>query len=97
MLELVVLAVTLLLGAYIVKKTMIALAFAFLLFVSVPGTVSVWADASTNGCLHSGNQAAGCTATSTPEPSSLAMLATGLIAVGALCFFGRKKLANLAR
>jgi len=77
-----------------VKKSIVALALAFVFFVAVPSSVSVWADASPNGCLHSNNQAAGCTSRSVPEPSSLAMLTTSLVAVGALCFFARKKLAD---
>jgi hypothetical protein len=79
------------------KKTAITLALGFVLFVAVPGTVSVWADASPNGCLHSNNRAAGCSVVHTPEPSSLAMLAIGLAATGAFFVFGRRKLTNHGR
>jgi hypothetical protein len=79
-----------------VKKRITTLAFALVSFAVVPGTVSVWADASPTGCVSSGGQAAGC-ASSAPEPSSLAMLAVGLIAVAALGYFGRKKFANHAK
>ena len=75
------------------KKAKIAAAFAVVLFAAIPGAFSVRAQASPNGCLHSNNNAAGC-AVSMPEPSEWALLATGLIAVGALAFFGRKRLAN---
>lgn len=79
------------------KNNLIKLFFGIALLGLFPGTVSVWADASPNGCLHSDGQAAGCSAASTPEPSSLAMLTVGLIGVAALGFFGRKKFANQSK
>ena len=76
------------------KKTRIALAFAIVLFAAAPGIVSVRAQGTLTPVPCTNATAAGCGIKSVPEPSSLSMLATGLIAVGALVFFGRKKLAR---
>jgi hypothetical protein len=74
------------------KKTTIALGFAVVLFAAVPGTVSVRAQNTPTPVPCTSTTAIGCKAV--PEPSSLSMLAAGLIAVGALVFFGRKKLVR---
>lgn len=66
--------------------------------VALPG-VSAYADASQNGCEHSGNQAAGCTGdtdkkkstASVPEPTSFVLLATGLLVCGGAAFVLRRK------
>lgn len=73
----------------------IALGIALLVIPRVPA----FADASQNGCEHSGGKAAGCSdddkkkdATKVPEPTSFALLAVGLVTLGGTALvFGRKR------
>jgi hypothetical protein len=76
------------------KKVTLLLALAVAV-VALHG-VPVFADASQTGCINSNYKAAGCVAPSTvPEPGSLSLLATGLVAVGGLAVaFRRKRLAQ---
>ncbi len=73
----------------------IALGIALMAWPAIP----VYADASENGCEHSGGNAAGCSdevktkkTAQVPEPTSFALLAVGLVAIGGAAFlFGRKR------
>src|SRR5664279_3516117 len=84
-------------GGVIMKRLSILAALAVTL-IALPG-VSAYADASQNGCEHSGNRAAGCTGdndkkkstTSVPEPTSSVLLATGLLVCGGAAFALRRK------
>jgi hypothetical protein len=76
------------------KKTRILLAFAVVLFAAAPGIVPVRAQNIPTPVPVPCTNAAGINCKALPEPSSLSMLATGLIAVGALVLFGRKKFAR---
>ena len=70
----------------------------FILLAALTGALiatsrtSAFADASQNGCEHSHDRAAGCSdPVKMPEPPSSAMLAAGLLSVGAfVALFGRK-------
>jgi hypothetical protein len=80
------------------KKLSMVVALAFALF-ALPG-LSAYADASTNGCEHSGGKAAGCSnntaandPVSVPEPTSFVLLAAGLLVCGG-AVFGRKHLVQ---
>jgi hypothetical protein len=83
------------------KKLSMIVALAVTL-IALPA-VSAYADASQNGCEHSGNRAAGCTDDTkkkedparVPEPTSFALLTVGVLACGgAAVVFGRKRLVQ---
>ena len=82
------------------KKIAAVIALGVALMV-VPG-IPAFADASQNGCEHSGGKAAGCTdddgtkdPAKVPEPTSFALLAVGFVVVaGAAFILGRKRQAQ---
>jgi len=60
--------------------------------VSMLTCAPAFADASQNGCEHSGGKAAGCSAT-VPEPGTGVLLTAGVLLVaGAVALFSRKRL-----
>jgi hypothetical protein len=79
------------------KKVSLLLALAVAL-VALP-SAPAYADASSTGCEHSDNRAAGCSGdpadpASVPEPNSVALLAIGLAAVSGLAVALRRKRAT---
>jgi hypothetical protein len=65
-------------------------------FIALPGVLA-YADASKEGCEHSGGKAAGCSndPVSAPEPSIFALLTLGLAAAGGVVLvFGRRREAQ---
>jgi hypothetical protein len=63
-----------------------------LIFIGLPGVLA-YADASKEGCEHSGGKAAGCSndPVSASEPSSLALLTRGLAAASGGVFVLRRR------
>jgi hypothetical protein len=81
-------------GIYFVKTISVVCLLALAIF-AMPAT-SVRADASSNGCKHSDGRAKGCgDPVSMPEPTSSALVATGLLAITGLAIgLGRKRLVQ---